>query len=105
VGIITNHHPFPFNYLPHNTMNTSSGSSSEVLECIRFKDCEDKCACARIDANSTQEGCRNDAGFFNYAEFNYCTMGDLLPLSLTILVCMGLMREGAREEWGVVECG
>ena len=75
-------------------MSTSSSGSSEfVMECNKFKFCADKCACARFDANSTEEGCRNDAGFFNYAVFNYCTMAHMMPLSILILVCSNARRE------------
>ena len=46
-----------------------------------------KCAMAKENTHSINEACRNDAGFINYLEFNYCTMDGLTPVSMIILVC------------------
>jgi len=63
-----------------------------LLPCPDFRNTSDgnttlsKCAIAKENTHSINEACRNDAGFINYLEFNYCTMDGLTPVSMVILV-------------------
>ncbi len=73
------------NYV-NNFEFSSFSEASDNDDCIKFSDCQDKCQCAIWNANSTFEGCRNNANFFNYLLFNYCTMEGLEPVSLFVMV-------------------
>lgn len=67
----------------------ASGSDDEHMPCINFNHnnlSESKCAIAKENTHSVNEACRNDAGFFNYLEFNYCTMDGMMLLSMFIMV-------------------